>query len=258
MTSNSTTRFSSRVKDYVLYRPGYPSEITDYLSQNYGLRSDSIIADIGSGTGKSSEMFLDNGNTVYGVEPNVDMRLAAEKLFEDNPYFISVDGKSEDTTLPDKSINFIIAGQAFHWFDPIETKKEFSQILKPGGKVILIWNEREPNQTGFMGEYDAFLYKYSTDYKEIDHRNIDETKIASFYSPGSFQEEDFENSQNFDFEGLKGRYNSSSYAIPASDPGYSDVIQVLTELFMKYENDGEIVMKYVTKLFCGDFGKNEI
>lgn len=254
MTTNSTTRFSSRVKDYVLYRPGYPSEIIDYLVQNFGLNSDSIIADIGSGTGKSSEMFLDKGYQVYGVEPNADMRQAAEKLFEDNPFFISVDAKSEQTSLPDKSIDFIIAGQAFHWFDPIETKNEFKRILKPAGKVVLIWNEREPNQTGFMGEYDAFLYKYSTDYKEIDHRNINETKIAAFYAPGTFQKENFENSQVFDFEGLKGRYDSSSYAIPVSDAGYTSAIQALKELFLKYENDSKVVMKYVTKVFGGDFG----
>src|SRR6185503_19075178 len=104
-----------------------------------------------------------------------------------------------------------------------------------------------------MGEYDAFLYKYSTDYKEIDHRNIDETKIASFYAPGTFQEENFENSQVFDFEGLKGRYNSSSYAIPSSDPGYKDAIDILIALFEKYEENDKVVMKYVTKVFCGDF-----
>ncbi len=254
MNTNPTTRFSSRVKDYVLYRPGYPSGIIDYLKNDYGLTPSSIIADIGSGTGKSTEMFLNNGNKVYGVEPNEDMRLAAEYLFMGNPDFISINARSEETGLPDKCIDFIVAGQAFHWFDLTETKKEFKRILKAVGKVVLIWNEREPNQTGFMGEYDAFLYKYSTDYKEIDHRNVDENKIAAFFSPGVFHEEHFDNQQVFDFEGLKGRYDSASYAIPFSDPGYKDAIEVLIELFEKYEEDGKVVMKYVTKVFCGDFG----
>ncbi len=254
MATDVTTRFSSRVKDYILYRPGYPSEITDFLANNYGLTPQSIIADIGSGTGKSAEIFLKNGNKVYGIEPNEDMRLAAESLFRGNPGFISVSARSEKTGLPDKSIDFIVAGQAFHWFDPVETKKEFQRILKPGGKVVLIWNERETNQIGFMGEYDAFLYKYSTDYKEIDHRNVDETKIASFFSPGAFHEEKFDNSQVFDFEGLKGRYDSSSYAIPATDSDYQVAIESLQMLFDKYKKGGKVVMQYVTKVFCGDFG----
>ena len=254
MNTNPTTRFSSRVKDYVLYRPGYPSEIIDYLKNKVRLTPQSVIADIGSGTGKSAEMFLNNGNKVYAVEPNEEMRLAAENLFQDKSDFISIDARSEETGLPDKSIDFVVAGQAFHWFDPIETKKEFQRILKPGGKVVLVWNEREPNQTGFMGEYDAFLYKYSTDYKEIDHRNIDENKITSFLSPGTFQEERFDYQQVFDFEGLKGRYDSASYAILSSDPGYKEAIEALVGLFEKYEEDGKVVMKYVTKVFCGDFG----
>ena len=255
MATDVTKRFSSRVKDYVLYRPGYPSKIIEFLVKNYGLTPHSIIADIGSGTGKSTEMFLKNGNKVYGIEPNEEMRHVAESLFNGNPDFISINARSEETGLPDKSIDFIIAGQAFHWFDPLETKKEFQHILKPRGKVILIWNEREPFQTGFMGEYDAFLYKYSTDYKEIDHRNVDETKIASFFSPGIFHEAKFDNSQVFDFDGLKGRYDSSSYAIPATDSGYQDAVAALHLLFDKYEQDGKVVMQYVTKVFCGDFGR---
>jgi len=254
MNTNPTTRFSSRVKDYILYRPGYPSEIIDFLKNKYRLTPQSVIADIGSGTGKSAEMFLHNGNKVYAVEPNEDMRLAAENLFHGNVDFISINAKSEETGLPEKSMDFIVAGQAFHWFDLIETKKEFQRILKPGGKVVLIWNEREPHQTGFMGEYDAFLYKYSTDYKDIDHRNINETKIATFFSPGIFDEEKFDNQQVFDFEGLKGRYDSASYAIPASDFIYKEAIEALVGLFEKYEEDGKVVMKYVTKVFCGDFG----
>jgi len=254
MPTNPTKRFSSRVKDYILYRPGYPSDIIVFLADNYGLTPQSIIADIGSGTGKSAEMFLKNGNKVYGIEPNEDMRLAAEDLFRGNPGFISINARSEETGLPGQSIDFIVAGQAFHWFDPATSKKEFQRILKPSGRVVLIWNEREPGQAGFMGDYDAFLYKYSTDYKEIDHRNVDETKIASFFSPGSFHEKKFDHNQVFDFIGLKGRYDSSSYAIPVSDPGYHEAIESLQELFDKYTQGGKVVMQYITKVFCGDFG----
>src|SRR2546422_11068618 len=116
MLTDATQRFSNRVKDYVLYRPGYPIELIDFLAKNCGLTSASIIADIGSGTGKSSELFLKNGNKVFAVEPNKGMRLAAEKLLGDYDNFISINGTAENTVLDASSIDMIVAGQAFHWF----------------------------------------------------------------------------------------------------------------------------------------------
>src|SRR5579872_6213874 len=130
---SNTQRFSNRVDNYVKYRPGYPKEILTFLKDAAGFSPDWIVADIGSGTGISTTLFLDNGNTVYTVEPNGPMRTKAEELLDSRPGFISIDGTAEATTLPPSSIDLIIAGQAFHWFDPIPTKKEFHRILRPQG-----------------------------------------------------------------------------------------------------------------------------
>src|SRR3954467_5791308 len=116
---NSTTRFTDRVEDYVRYRPSYPAaELLDFLTAKTGFDASWVVADIGSGTGISTEMFLRNGNKVYGVEPNDAMRQKAEELLKEYPGFTSVNGTAENTQLPDKSVGLVLAGQAFHWFNP--------------------------------------------------------------------------------------------------------------------------------------------
>src|ERR1019366_5901844 len=140
-SKNSTTRFSSRVENYIKYRPGYPQAIVDLLSARCGLTSASVIADVGSGTGILTELMLRNGNKVFAVEPNRDMREAAERLLSQHPNFISVEGTAEVTRLNDASVDLIVAGQSFHWFDRVKTRQEFLRVLKPGGWVALIWND---------------------------------------------------------------------------------------------------------------------
>ncbi len=138
MSFNSTTRFSNRVDNYVKYRPHYPAAVIDYLKKEKVLKDNYVIADIGSGTGISSELFLKNGNTVYGIEPNKEMREGGEKYLSGFKNFISINGTAEDTTLKENSIDVITAGQAFHWFDMVKAKKEFKRILKTNGYVVLI------------------------------------------------------------------------------------------------------------------------
>jgi SAM-dependent methyltransferase len=206
--SKHLNRFSSRVDNYVKYRPGYPSEIVDLLKSDCGLTESSVIADLGSGTGILSELFLRNGNTVFGVEPNEPMRSAGEQLLEGYDNFESVNGNAEATTLPAQSVDFVTAAQAFHWFDPAAAKHEFIRVLKPGGWVVLVWNERLVDSTAFLRDYESLLLRYGTDYQEIRHENA-KVRIADLFAPASFQLRTLENLQHFDFEGLKGRLNSS-------------------------------------------------
>src|SRR4051812_34197437 len=146
--TDSTTRFSSRVNAYMRTRPDYPAEILDTLKQDCGLTESSVIADIGSGTGILSRMFLSNGNTVYGVEPNREMREAGEKLLSPAyPQYQSIAATAETTSLPNASVDFVTAGQAFHWFDRGKCRVEFARILRPHGWVALVWNERLTDST---------------------------------------------------------------------------------------------------------------
>src|SRR5258708_29430755 len=126
--TDTIERFSNRVANYVKYRPGYPREIVGFLEAKCGLTHESVIADIGCGTGISSRMFLENGSRVIGVEPNAAMRAAAEEYLAGFPNFMPVDGTSDRTTLPDASVDLVVAAQAFHWFEPEKTRPEFGRI----------------------------------------------------------------------------------------------------------------------------------
>lgn len=255
MTKNkildSTKRFLDRVKNYIKYRPDYPKEMLFFLKEEIGLSSLHTIADIGSGTGISSEIFLKNGNKVYGVEPNDEMRKAAEKLLKDYNNFISVNARAEATTLETHSIDYVVAGQAFHWFDAFEAKKEFKRIIKPEGLIILIWNQRKADATSFLKKYDELLYTFGTDYEKVTHKNIDEKRIQDFFHPNSFKVKTFENKQIFDFESLKGRLLSSSYVPTSEHPTYSAMIEELQRIFEENKVNGKIEFLYDTNVYYG-------
>jgi SAM-dependent methyltransferase len=245
--TDSTTRFSNRVENYVKYRPGYPKEILQLFRDEMGLNKSSVVADIGSGTGISARLFLENGNTVFGVEPNAAMRAAAEELLREFPGFRSIDGTSDSTGLDDDSVDIVIAAQAFHWFDPESSRAEFRRILRKGGYIALIWNERQLNTTAFLIEYEQFLLKFASDYTKVRHENTDEKELRKFFE-GDFHTRTFENSQIFDFEGLKGRVLSSSYMPSEGDPGFTPMVAELQRLFAKHEESGKIKVLYDTKI----------
>jgi SAM-dependent methyltransferase len=245
-----TQRFSSRVENYIKYRPGYPKGILETLRSECGLTPDSIIADAGSGTGILTEVFLRNGNVAYGVEPNQGMREAAERLLNAYPRFHSVAAKAEATSLAAASVDFITAGQAFHWFDREKTGVEFARVLRPQGWVTLIWNERVVT-TPFLVAYEQMLKDYSTDYEQVDHRRIDEDVIRAFFGPGNFKLKRFENRQVFDYEGVKGRLLSSSYAPESGHPKYEPMLAELERIFRAHQADGKVIFEYITQMYYG-------
>ncbi len=247
---NSTTRFSNRVEDYVKYRPGYPVEIISYLRQEYSLTIDKTIADIGAGTGISSELFLQAGYSVTAVEPNKEMREKAIALLSAYPGFNAVNSTAENTTLADNSVDAIIAGQAFHWFDRERCKTEFKRLLRKDGIVVLMWNERKLSSP-FEKEYEALVLTHARDYVKVDHRNIDEEHIAQFFYPQPFQLRIFPNQQTFNFEGLLGRLLSSSYMPQREDDGFKQMNSALQFLFNKYRENGTVHIGYDTKVYVG-------
>ena len=248
--SESTERFSDRVADYVNYRPSYPLEVVDTLISECGLSSQSMIADIGSGTGIFTRLLLDKNLHVAGVEPNESMHRAAEQQLSSYRKFSSTGGQSEHTGLADHSIDLITAAQAFHWFKRDETRQEFIRILKPGGQVALIWNQRKLEQA-FQKEYDAILRKYATDYNSVNHMNISYEDIAGFFSPNKVLAFEFENTQVFDLVGFLGRMQSSSYTPAANTREHAMLVRAGRELFDRYECGGEIRFEYITRLYLG-------
>lgn len=254
--ADTINRFSNRVENYIKYRPDYPSEVVELLRHDCALHSDSVIADIGSGTGKLSEQFLRNGHQVFGIEPNANMREAAEEILSGYERFVSKDGSAEQTGLETATIDFVIAGQAFHWFDQQKAKAEFRRILKPGGWVVLVWNERRLDSTPFLRAYEDLLLCFGTDYQQVRHENIT-NGLAEFFAPGHLNTAKFENAQHFNFEGLRGRLLSSSYAPAPDHPQFVPMMEALRQLFDEHAAGGTVAFEYDTSVYYGRLPENK-
>jgi ubiquinone/menaquinone biosynthesis C-methylase UbiE len=248
--TESVDRFSSRVEDYVKYRPGYPRELITLLAVECGLTPRSIIADVGSGTGILTAVFLAGGNPVYGIEPNVEMRAAAERLLKDHPNFESIGDQAEATTLAASSVDFVTVGQAFHWFDQQQARTEFVRVLKPQGWVVLIWNERRLDATPFLRAYEDLVLEFGTDYQQVRHELVEED-LPSFFAPDEYKLAQFENLQEFGFAGLRGRLLSSSYTPAPDSKQYRPMLERLREIFLAHQKDDRVVVAYDTRIFYG-------
>ncbi len=248
---DSKDRFSDRVDDYLKYRPRYQREIVDALATVCSLTPQHLIADVGCGTGFAAEPFLQNGNRVLGIEPNREMREAGAQFLANFPNFEMREGAAESTGLPDASVDFVLAGQAFHWFPPETTRTEFARILKPGGWVLLIWQDRSLDATPFHCEYEELLRRYAIDYERVAHRHVGNPKTMSrFFAPQEVKLISLQTEQRLDFDGLRGRLLSSSY-IPREGPQAEAMLAELPELFAKYAENGRVIMLYDTKIFYG-------
>ncbi len=246
-----TERFSDRVADYVRYRPGYPREIVTTLAAECGLTPASVIADVGCGPGNLARIFLDNGNRVMGVEPNGPMRAAGvREMAWAGDRFEAVDGSAENTGLPASSVNFITAGQAFHWFDAGKARVEFMRVLRPGGWCALVWNEHHRN-SAFLDEYDGLLRGYGTDYAEVRGKRNAAMEVERFFAPQPVERREFTYQQDFDYEGLRGRLESSSYAPRPGQAAYEPMMAELGGLFRRYAEDGRVAFAYETFLYYG-------
>lgn len=247
---SNTDRFSNRVANYVKFRPNYPPQVIGYLSETVGLASHHTVADIGSGTGISSEPFLRNGNTVLGVEPNGPMREAAETLLGNFEGFTSVNGTAEATGLAAHSADFVVVGTAIHWFNLTQAATEFRRILKPNGVLVIMWNERDTDDA-FQKAYDQLLHERAIDYTQVGHRNITDDKVAPLFVPAKPCYTAFANAQSFDWESLLGRALSSSYTPPAQHPAHAWFVTGLRDLFDAHAQNGQVGFTYKTKLYTG-------
>jgi len=254
--SNATSRFSDRVENYIRYRPGYPPQVLETLRRECGLTPVHVIADIASGTGIWTRVLLDNGNAVYGVEPNADMREAGARLLADFPKFTGINGKAEATSLADASVDFVTAAQAAHWFDRERACQEFSRILKPKGWLVLLWNEREVDTTPFLREYEQLLLTYGTDYQEIRHEKTTDA-VNEYYDPAPYQERVFAMRQEFDYPSLEGRLLSSSYAPGRGHPKHEPMLRELRRIFNAHAEGGRVAFDYMTRVYFGHSARQE-
>lgn len=243
-----TERFSSRVDNYARYRPSYPPPAIELLRERCGLAPGAVVADLGSGTGLLTELLLKSGAEVFAVEPNDGMRAAAEAALGRYPHFRSVKGSAEASTLPPASVDLVVAGQAFHWFDPGRARIEALRVSRLGAWAALLWNERPPEATAFLADYEALLHRHAPEYARITASRADVGTMRAFFGV-VMEVGTFTNQQVLDFEGLKGRLMSSSYAPEPGAADHEPMIALLREVFDRHERDGRIVMPYSTLVY---------
>ena len=249
--ADAKNRFSNRVADYLRYRPHYPEGVLDFLRSQSHLSAGHTVADIGSGTGFLAELFLKNGNPVFGVEPNQEMREAGEEYLAAYPRFASINGSAEATTLPDSCAAFVTVGQAFHWFKPEPTRREFARILRPDGWVAIVWNDRTLSTTGFAVSYEELLLRFGTDYSRVRDSYPQNKDIREFFGHEQFLTHELPNFQRFDLESLRGRLRSSSYVPTKDDSRFAPMMAALDELFAAHQKDGRVLMEFSTWVYLG-------
>lgn len=246
------TKFDGMGKIYAQFRPSYPQAFLDYLYSDVGINAESIIADIGSGTGILTRQLLEKGNKVYAVEPNEDMRKVAEADLQSFGGFKSVIGTAENTTLADNNIDYITVAQAFHWFDRQSFKAECQRILKHNGKVILVWNSRD-EYSDLVQENDKVNKKYCPNFMGFSggmRGATSEDDFSDFFC-GEYEIKAFNNDLHFDEQGFIGRNLSAAYALKESDTDYTAYVAELKALFDKYRSGGALVMPHLTRSYVG-------
>lgn len=245
------SRFSDRAEDYVKYRPHYSDDVVHALKAACGLTPEHVIVDVGCGTGMLAEIFLQHGNAVIGIEPNQAMRQAGEDYLSGYPNFRMIEGTAESTTQPDASADFVVAGQAFHWFRPAEARTEFARMLKSGGWVVMVWHHRDTQATPFLRAYEDFVGRYSIDYEHVSHKYVaNYEQLQHFFAPNQMTLIQQQNEQRLDFDGLRGRLLSSSY-IPTSGEKHDAMLAALPQLFSSYACEGCVVLQYDTNIYYG-------
>jgi SAM-dependent methyltransferase len=256
LPNRAADRFSNRAEEYDKYRPNYPEELFAALERHQALSPESVVVDIGSGTGILSRQIQARCAYLYAIEPNREMRKASLEHLRDFDHVVVLEGRAENTGLRQDSVDLIVAAQAFHWFDTFWTYEEWGRILRPHGRVALVWNERATGIDEFHQAYEQLLLDYGTDYRAVDHRRYNLSAIQQFLEPETLVAERFDHAQELDFAALKGRLLSSSYVPREEASNFEAMIQELSRIFEEYSTDGTVTMRYETKLYLGTLIEN--
>ena len=246
-------RFTGKSKAYSKFRPSYPKEFLNYLYSEVGFSEKSVVADIGSGTGIFTKQLLKKGSTVFAVEPNEDMRKTAEEDLKEYSGFFSIPASAENTGLENSSVDFVTVAQAFHWFDTQKFKTECKRILKPQGKIILVWNSRNDDSviTKENEKIDIEFCKNFKGYSGGISGPLQREKIAQFFD-NKFELKVFENPLVYDRDGFIGRNLSSSYAPKGGEENYEEYISALSDMFDKFSTNGVIEYPFYTQSYVGN------
>lgn len=242
--------FNQRANNYQQGRPGYAPASIEMILKDI-LKPGDKIADMGSGTGIFSKEFIMRGFDVYCVEPNEEMRLQAEKLFERDSHFISVAASAENTGLPAGSVNLITAASAFHWFDMEAFYKECVRILIPDGQVCILSNGRSYKDPFTLRQHDICM-KYCPGFTSLRH-GLDASipKFERFFKK-EIHSFEFDFPLEYTKEKFVQRSLSSSYAPSPDDKRYEIYAGKLRKLMDEFAPDTDkIVVPNATVMYWG-------
>ena len=251
--ADTFSHYSRLVENYSRYRPRYPHQFVEWLKAECGLSPAHIVADVGAGTGQMAELLLENGNRVYGVEPNVEMRSAAEHLLRAYPLFTSIAATAEATTLADRSVHLIVVGNAFHWFKHEQVRQEFLRLLSPPGWVVLAWNLERNNGSPFAIAFEQFWQTYidpAARFARLSERKRPDY-LTQFFGAERLKEKSLDNYQVCDCDALKGLALSFLKAPQADDPRYPTMLDELQAIFNQYQENGTVTLEYDTAIVYG-------
>ena len=248
----SARRFANRAANYVKYRPHYPKTVISWIKETIGLAQTALIADIGCGTGISSELFLEFGCKVVGIEPSDEMREAANEVYRrfiETGHYQTVKGTAENLPFEAHSVDVVLAGQSFHWFDAPKFHKEVKRVLKPEGWLIMMWNSRQRSGTPLLDAYEDLLLTHGTDYQAVHHMKNGDEEVRLVFS--SYQRKEFDNFKKESLAEAKGRMFSSSYTPAPADPASKRMLAYLKEIFAQTNEAGYVDFRYLTEVYIG-------
>ncbi|CAN5362415.1 class I SAM-dependent methyltransferase [soil metagenome] len=240
MPADPTKRFAGRVADYARYRPAYPEALLDFLEAEGGLREGARVADVGAGTGIFSRQLAGRGAHVVAVEPNAEMLAASGCHPSITPHL----APAENLGLQPAAFDLVTVAQAFHWFDRGAFRSEAASVLRRGGTLAVIWNERLTDATPFLAGYENLLLRYGTDYQIVNHAAITAGDMAAFFAPATMRIATFPHAQDLDLKSLTGRVFSSSYTPPPGHPNHQPLRAALRHLFAQHATNALVRFEY--------------
>lgn len=246
-----TTRFADRVAAYTAARIGYPPAFVDHLRRAIGLAPGWTVTDIGAGTGLSAEPLLDAGCRVVAVEPSDEMRAVAVATLGARPGFSAVAGRAEATGLADASADLAVAACAFHWFEPQATAREWRRILRGERWAALLWTLRRPEASAFMGDFEAVVERFGTDWAQVKARYAEPGAMGALFGADGWAVARFESHQVVDWDGLAARVRSTSYLPGPGKPGHEAMMGALRRVYEAHAIDGIVRIEYAVPMYYG-------
>ena len=242
--------FSPKVADYLASRPGYPAKLFESLTSTCNLRNGAVVADIGAGTGLFTHGLLQHGYQVIAVEPNAAMRAAADQLLTGYPGYRSEHGSAESLPIQPSSVDLITAAQAFHWFEIDRSRAEFLRVLRPKGKVALIWNDRVLTDPLHIA-LDEIFTRYGGAKRDALVAHESRSDLPKFFGSTVPAELTWNHEHCLDQSGLLSLVFSRSYMPDRSSLPGREVSHHVCEAFQRFATEAGVIVRYTTVAIVG-------